>query len=126
MVGFTFGQLLIGVQPLAAQGDCQLVFNATIKVFDTPAHIYITMNKGGTTQAAEWIYVAGASYTKFGGKWRLQAKMSDETDWTYYDRPLLEDLLKLKDIIDRKYQRRRASADDVASIDKLISNWGRI
>jgi hypothetical protein len=64
--------------------------------------------------------------TKFGGKWRLQAKTSDETDWTYYDRPRLEDLLKLKDIIDRKYQRRRASADDVASIDKLISNWGRI
>jgi hypothetical protein len=59
--------------------------------------------------------------TKFGGKWRLQAKTADETDWTYYDRPLLEDLLKLKDIIDRKYQRRRASADDVASIDKLIS-----
>ena len=58
--------------------------------------------------------------TKFGGKWRLQAKTADETDWTYYDRPLLEDLLKLKDIIDRKYQRRRASADDVASIDKLI------
>ena len=64
--------------------------------------------------------------TKFGGKWRLQAKMSDEIDWTYYDRPLLEDLLKLKDIIDRKYQRRRASADDVASIDKLISSWSRI
>ena len=58
--------------------------------------------------------------TKFGGKWRLQAKTSDESDWTYYDRPLLEDVLKLKKIIGRKYQRRRASADDVASIDKLI------
>ena len=58
--------------------------------------------------------------TKFGGKWRLQAKTSDESDWTYYDRPLLEDVLKLKEIIGRKYQRRRASADDVASIDKLI------
>ena len=64
--------------------------------------------------------------TKFGGKWRLQAKTSDETDWTYYDRPLLEDLLKLKDVIDRKYQRRRASAEDVASIDQLIRDWGRI
>ena len=64
--------------------------------------------------------------TKFGGVWRLQAKLKDETDWTYYDRPLLEDLLKLKDIIDRKYRRRRASADDVASIDKLIGDWGRI
>jgi hypothetical protein len=58
--------------------------------------------------------------TKFGGKWRLQAKIEGETDWTYYDRPLPEDLLKLKDVIGRKYQRRRASADDVASVDKLL------
>ena len=58
--------------------------------------------------------------TKFGGKWRLQAKVSDEGEWTYFDPPLLDDLLKLKEIIARKYQRRRASADDVASVDKLI------
>ena len=58
--------------------------------------------------------------TKFGGRWKLQAKRSDELDWTYYDPPLLDDLLKLKEIIARKYQRRRATADDVASIDKLI------
>jgi hypothetical protein len=58
--------------------------------------------------------------TKFGGKWRLQAKTAGEADWTYYDCPLLDDLLKLKEIIDRKYQRRRASADDVASVDQLI------
>lgn len=58
--------------------------------------------------------------TKFGGNWRLQAKTAGENDWTYYDRPLLEDVLKLKEIIDRKYQRRRASADDVASVGKLI------
>ena len=59
--------------------------------------------------------------TKFGGKWKLQAKLSDEADWTYYDPPLLDDVLKLKDIIARKYQRRRASADDVAAIDKLVA-----
>jgi hypothetical protein len=59
--------------------------------------------------------------TKFGGKWRLQSKVFGEIDWTYYDPPLLDDLLKLKDVIARKYQRRRASADDVASVDKLIS-----
>ena len=58
--------------------------------------------------------------TKFGGNWRLQAKRSDEADWTYYDPPLLEDVLTLKEIIARKYQRRRASAEDVASIEKLI------
>lgn len=60
--------------------------------------------------------------TKFGGKWRLQAKTAGETEWTYYDRPELDDLLKLKDIVDRKYQRRRASADDVASVNKLIAD----
>ena len=58
--------------------------------------------------------------TKFGGSWRLQAKSADDLGWTYYDVPLLEDLLKLKEIIDRKYRRRRASADDVAAVEKLI------
>ena len=59
--------------------------------------------------------------TKFGGTWRLQAKTAGELDWTYYERPLLEDLLALKDILARKYQRRRASSEDVASVEKLIA-----
>src|SRR6266496_1899158 len=29
--------------------------------------------------------------TKFGGVWRLQAKLKDDPEWTYYDVPLLED-----------------------------------
>lgn len=58
--------------------------------------------------------------TKFGGVWRLQAKTSDEPAWTYYDVPILEDLLTLKDIVFRKYQRRRASFEDLESIEKLI------
>ena len=58
--------------------------------------------------------------TKFGGAWRVQAKTAGDLDWTYYERPLLEDLLTLKEILARKYQRRRASAEDVASIEKLI------
>ena len=58
--------------------------------------------------------------TKFGGVWRLQAKSADDLAWTYYNVPLLEDLLALKEIIFRKYQRRRASAEDLASIEKLI------
>ena len=57
---------------------------------------------------------------KFGGAWRLQAKTAGDLDWTYYERPLPEDLLTLKEILERKYQRRRASAEDVASIKKLI------
>ena len=58
--------------------------------------------------------------TKFGGRWRLQAKTAGELDLTYYERPLLEDLLALKDILVRKYQRRRASSEDVAAVEKLI------
>jgi hypothetical protein len=61
--------------------------------------------------------------TKFGGVWRLQAKHADEEGWTYYERPLLEDLLALKDVVFRKYQRRRASAEDVESIKKLLREY---
>lgn len=62
--------------------------------------------------------------TKFGGVWRLQAKHADEERWTYYERPLLEDLLALKDVVFRKYQRRRASSEDVDSIEKLLREYG--
>ena len=58
--------------------------------------------------------------TRFGGMWRLQAKTAGDLDWTYYERPLLEDLLALKEILLRKYQRRRASNEDVSSVEKLI------
>jgi hypothetical protein len=61
--------------------------------------------------------------TKFGGVWRFQAKIADESDWTYYERPLLEDLLTFKDVIFRKYQRRRASAEDFQSVEKLLRQY---
>jgi hypothetical protein len=63
--------------------------------------------------------------TRFGGVWRLQAKTASDLDWTYYERPLLQDLLALKDVLDRKYQRRRASSEDVASVEKLIAEQMR-
>jgi len=59
--------------------------------------------------------------TKFGGAWRFQAKTAGDLEWTYYEHPLLEDLLALKEILVRKYHRRRASAEDVASVEKLIA-----
>lgn len=60
--------------------------------------------------------------TRFGGAWRLQSKTAGDLDWTYYERPLLNDLLALKEILARKYQRRRASSEDVASVEKLIAH----
>lgn len=63
--------------------------------------------------------------TRFGGRWRLQAKTAGDLDWTYYEHPLLEDLLALKEILVRKYHRRRASSEDVASVEKLIGDQTR-
>jgi hypothetical protein len=63
--------------------------------------------------------------TKFGGVWRFQAQQTDEPGWTYYDRPLMDDLLTLRDIIFRKYQRRRASAEDLQSVEKLVREYAR-
>jgi hypothetical protein len=69
MLGFTFGQLLIGAKPLAAQDDCKLVFDAMTKLFDTPSHVYVTMDIGGKPQTGESIYVGGLIYSKYDGKW---------------------------------------------------------
>ena len=75
-------------------------------------HIWTERNEHGSKREVR--------ATKFGGIWRLQAKTAGDLDWTYYERPLLEDLLALKDILMRKYQRRRTSSEDVTSVEKLI------
>ena len=75
-------------------------------------HIWTDRDQDGTKREVR--------ATKFGGAWRLQSKIVGDLDWTYYDRPLLEDLLTLKEILVRKYQRRRASIEDVTSVEKLI------
>ena len=50
---------------------------------------------------------------KTGGSWRFQSKRADEERWTYYDEPLVADLEEFREILFRKYQRRRASYEDV-------------
>jgi hypothetical protein len=54
--------------------------------------------------------------------WRFQCKTAGETKWAYHDHPPIQDLLSLKEIVGRKYRRRRASIDDVASVEKLIQD----
>ena len=58
---------------------------------------------------------------RFGGKWRFQSKLKSEERSTYYDVPTLEDLEELRDILWRKYQRKRLPHDDVVSIDAIIA-----
>ena len=69
LLGFTFGLLLTGGSPLAAQDNCKLVLDAGIKVFDTPTHLYLTMNVNGKPETVESIYIGGLIYTKYNGKW---------------------------------------------------------
>jgi len=50
---------------------------------------------------------------KRGGTWRFQAKSAGQEQWTYYDEAPLDDLAEFREILLRKYQRRRASYEDV-------------
>jgi hypothetical protein len=61
---------------------------------------------------------------KFGKKWRIQAKAQSDPMWTYYDAPLLEDLLDLHGVLWRKYQRKHLSYEDVQAVEKLITDAG--
>ena len=58
---------------------------------------------------------------KFAGQWKIQSKLKDDPGWTYHDKPSPADLEALRDLIFRKYQRRRASYDDLQAVDRLIS-----
>ena len=79
-------------------------------------HVWKTKGAGGEKREVR--------AEKFGGHWRIQAKLEEETSWTYYDSPLLEDLVALQDILFRKYQRKRLPYEDVAAVEKLIRERG--
>ncbi|MBV8901522.1 MAG: hypothetical protein JOY92_15575 [Verrucomicrobia bacterium] len=57
---------------------------------------------------------------KQGGSWRFQSKRADQERWTYYDEPLLDDLTEFREILFRKYQRRRAAYEDVVWADREL------
>lgn len=61
---------------------------------------------------------------KFGGAWRIQSKLARAADWIYHDPALMEDLIELRDLLFRKYQRRRAAYEDVVLIEKMITSRG--
>lgn len=77
-------------------------------------------NEHGWTERTEDGEKRELRAVKFGGRWRIQAKLRTDETWTYYDPPLRADLETLLDILRRKYQRRRASHEDVLSVEKLL------
>jgi hypothetical protein len=58
---------------------------------------------------------------KHGGEWRFQAKRADEQEWVYYHDPLPGDLEEFREILFRKYQRRRAAHEDIVWADRQLA-----
>ena len=58
------------------------------------------------------------------GRWWLQSKVQHEEGWTYHEVPELSDLQELREILWRKYQRRRAAHEDVLLADKMLAEFG--
>ncbi len=58
---------------------------------------------------------------KSGGSWRFQSKRADEVRWTYYEQALVADLEEFREVLFRKYQRRRASYEDVLWADRELA-----
>lgn len=59
--------------------------------------------------------------SKFGGEWSIRSKIGRGGEWTRHDPPEAGDLATLRDLLWNKYQRRRASYDDVRGIDTLLA-----
>jgi len=58
---------------------------------------------------------------KTGGALRFQSKRADEAFWSYYDEPPLEDLEEFREVLFRKYQRRRAAYEDVQWVEQELA-----
>jgi len=66
---------------------------------------------------------------KEAGLWRFQTKRDDAEIWTYYDnkktKPPVADVESLLEVLERKYQRRRASYGDLQLAKKMLSDLSR-
>lgn len=58
--------------------------------------------------------------TKFGRAWKIRSKTGTDGEWVTHDPPNLSDLERLREILWNKYQRRRASYEDVKGVEELI------
>ena len=58
--------------------------------------------------------------TREGRTWRIQSRLKGETEWVTHDPPDLADLESLRDLLMRKYERRRASLQAVQNVEEMI------
>jgi hypothetical protein len=59
--------------------------------------------------------------SKEASRWRFQSKREDATNWTYHQHPPEADLIDFIEILDRKYQRRRASHADILLAKEMLA-----
>ena len=63
--------------------------------------------------------------SKEAGLFRFQSKRADEERWTYYDnkktKPPAADIEGLIDVLERKYQRKRAPFSDLQLAKRMLT-----
>ena len=59
--------------------------------------------------------------SKFGKKWTFQSKVKGEEYWENHDPLELGVLMQFRDLLFRKYQRRRATYEDFTAIEQQIT-----
>ena len=57
-----------------------------------------------------------------GGLWRLSARMEDEEFWENLEPPDEGDLRSFREVLWRKYQRKRVPWEHVLQVDKLLGD----
>jgi len=66
---------------------------------------------------------------KEAGLFRFQSKRADEERWTYYDnkktKPPAADIEGLIDVLERKYQRKRAPFSDLQLAKRMLTELPR-
>jgi hypothetical protein len=58
----------------------------------------------------------------FGSEWKLQSTLKTDSEWHVHDPITLEEWRMIRDVLFRKYQRRRGAWKEVEIIDKTIED----
>lgn len=54
--------------------------------------------------------------------WRISSQLKSEDAWTHHDEASEEDLRSLRDVLFRKYQRKRVAWEHVVEVDVLLGD----
>jgi len=74
-------------------------------------HRWILKNEDGLR--TEW------QATKFAGRWEFKQRLPDSESWETVKNPSSDLLSEFRDVLWRKYQRRRCPYEDVVAIERL-------